>query len=308
MKHAQPLIHIGFPKTASTWLQQVIFNDEKLGFLAPWGGQSGEAIQQFVIPDSFHFSAESAFKVFEPGLQEAAKRAMVPVISHESLAGNQFKGTYYGKEVADRIHAVFPEARILMLIREQKSMVLSSYREHIKMGGIKTLKRFIGAESRKPGFAPLCQLSYLEYELLIAYYQKLFGVDNILVLPFELLKQKQQVFGQKILNFVGLDGIPEYRQETKNVGFKGATIEFRRKLNFFFQSDDFGGAQLPLTWRIAQKLSVTFDRLVPQSMHKSSEEQLKQFVAQTVGDSFRESNQKTSHLIGINLADFGYDC
>ncbi|NET58051.1 MAG: sulfotransferase [Symploca sp. SIO2E6] len=308
MKYPQPLIHIGLPKTASTWLQQVIFNNEELGFLAPWGSQSGEAIEQFVITDGFHFSAESAFKVFEPGLQEAAKRSMVPLISHESLAGNQIKGAYYGKEVADRIHAVFPEARILLLIREQKSMVLSSYREHIKMGGITTLEKFIGAGPKKPGFGPLCRLAYLEYDLLIAYYQKLFGVDNILVLPFELLKEKQQLLSQKILSFAGLDGTPEYRNESKNVGFRGPTIEFKRRLNFFYKSGNFGGSQIPLAWRIVQKLSVTFDKLVPPSIHKRTEDKLKQFIADTIGDSFRESNQKTSQLIGMNLADFGYDC
>ncbi|NES23672.1 MAG: sulfotransferase [Symploca sp. SIO3E6] len=309
MSHPQLIIHIGFPKAASSWLQQVIFNDEKLGFFSPWGLESAEAIEQFVIPDSFHFSAESTFKVFEPGLQEAASRGMVPIISHECLVGNQMAGTYYGKEAADRIHNVFPEARILILLREQKSMVLSSYRQYIKSGGMKTIEDFMGATQRRPGFAPPCQLTYLEYDLLIAYYQKLFGVDNVLVLPFELLKEKQQFLCQKVLSFAGLDGTPEYQQESKNVGFRGLTMEFRRKLNSVVKRPDFGNVQgsRSLAWRIAEKLSKILDRFVPQSIHKQIEDPLKQSIAETIGDSFRKSNQKTSQLIGMNLADFGYD-
>lgn len=85
VSNPQLLIHIGYPKTASGWLQNGLIKDETLGFLAPWGSPSAEAIEQFVIPNTFRFSAESVRRVFEPGLEEAARRKLVPVLSHEHL-------------------------------------------------------------------------------------------------------------------------------------------------------------------------------------------------------------------------------
>ena len=303
---AQPLVHIGYPKTASTWLQQTIFNDKKNGFYAPWGLPSGEATEQFVLANEFRFSAEAARRAFEPGLKMATGRHLVPVLSQETLVGSQIRGRYWGKEVADRLHQVLPEARIFILIREQKSMILSSYREHIKMGGITTIERFIGLEKRRRGFGALCRLDFLEYDLLISYYQELFGKKNVFVLPFELLKRDRGLFLQKLSEFSGLDIIPNADRKAHNVGFKGATVELRRKLNYFFQSDDFGGGQLPLNWRVAQKISTTFDRIVPQPIHDRAERYLKECIDEAAGDSFAKSNHQTSQLIDTNLLDFGY--
>jgi Sulfotransferase family len=302
------LIHIGYPKAASTWLQNIVFSDEKSGFFAPWGLPSGEATEQFVIANAFKFSAETARQTFAPGLAEAKRRNLVPAISQETLIGSQIRGCYWGKEVADRLAATFPNAKILIVIREQKATILSSYREHIKMGETTTLDRFIGADDRKPGFGPPCQLDYLEYDRPIAYYHQLFGSKNVLVLPFELLKHNLQNFGQKILDFAGLDTQSNYSKTAENVGCKGATLELRRKLNFFCQGGDFSGNKPPITWRIAQKISAASDRLIPQSQHDRSEAKLKQFIAEVVGNFFQESNQKTGNLIGVNLAKIGYDC
>ena len=155
----RPLIHIGFPKAASTWLQRGLFSDEKAGLIAPWGVQAGEAVEQFALPNPFRFSAESARKVFELGLEEAARRSLVPVLSHEMLTGDQMKGFYWGKEVADRIHVIFPDAKILIFIREQKSMIWSSYQQYLKEGGVLTLQRYIDPGVKKAGSFRLAMIN-----------------------------------------------------------------------------------------------------------------------------------------------------
>ncbi|MDY6936578.1 MAG: hypothetical protein SWY16_02840 [Cyanobacteriota bacterium] len=302
------LIHVGYPKAASTWLQNIVFQDEDAGFYAPWGLASGPATDQFVLANAFSFSADAARKVFEEGLKTAAERNLVPVLSQETLVGSQIRGRYWGKEAADRMHSVFPDARILIILREQKSMILSSYREHIKKGGLNKIERFIGVENRKPGFGPMCRLDFLEYDILISYYQNQFGSENVLVLPFELLKKNRLDFLQKIGFFVGIENLKDFPQKPQNVGFHGVTMKFRRQLNYWFQADDFGGKSIPFNWRVVQKLSWIFDRVVPESVHEQAERELKDFIAQSVAGKFGASNRKTSELIGIDLADFGYDC
>ncbi|MEQ8541380.1 MAG: sulfotransferase domain-containing protein [Coleofasciculus sp. D1-CHI-01] len=303
MQNPKPLIHIGYPKTGSTWLQNVIFKDETSGFLSVGG-----AIAQFVIPNTFRFSAESARKAFEPSLQEAVRRDLVPVLSHEHLAGSQLGGNYHGKEVAERIHSVFPEARILIFIREQKSMIFSSYAQRVKSGGTPTIQRFIGADIKNPGFAPICRLDHLEYDLLISYYQKLFDSNNILVLPFELFKKNPQDVCLKIINFAEAKGNCDNLNAARNVRFKGATLAIKRRLNRFVDNDFAGSGRSP-SWRLVLKIAEVVDSLpLLEGIHERIEQNWKQFIAEYVGDYFRLSNQRTSQLIGMNLADFGYDC
>ena len=48
MGSTAPLIHIGYHKTATTFLQQELFADDRT-FQAPWKPQSAEAIEHFVL-------------------------------------------------------------------------------------------------------------------------------------------------------------------------------------------------------------------------------------------------------------------
>ena len=305
------VIHIGYPKTASGWLQNGILKDEQVGFFAPWGAPSSEAIAQFLIPNTFRYSGEQARQVFKPGLQEAAKRGLVPILSHEHLACNQIRGRYNGKDVADRIHAAFPEARILIFIREQKSMILSSYRQYIRgsNGGVATIQQVVGAELRKRGFEAICRLDYLEYDLLITYYQKLFGADKVLVLPFELTKKQPKNVLNKICSFAETKEITkDLDYPARNVGLKAGTLAIKRRLNHIVKQPTLGGLQRSFNLRLIDKISKGIDHLpLLNKIHERVEKSWIQFLYEYIGDYFHLSNQRTSELIGIELADLGYD-
>ena len=48
------LIHIGHPKTGSTWLREAIFYDPASGFLAPWKLEIKEGL---ILPGNYQFDA-----------------------------------------------------------------------------------------------------------------------------------------------------------------------------------------------------------------------------------------------------------
>jgi len=313
MSDYQLLIHIGYPKAASTWLQYEIFSQAQAGFMSPWGPYQGfnripEGSEQFIIKNPFRFSPEAVRQVFEPGLYEAYKRGLIPVLSDELLMSDHANNRYWTKEVADRLHAVFPKARILIFIREQKSMIKSSYGQYLIGAGNVTIRQYIigSSKSRRLGFGAICRLDHLEYDLPIKYYQNLFGIDNVLVLPMELLKVDQQAVTQKIINFAGAKGIPIQSQPRRNTGIKGVIFVVRRHLNIFCthpSSSSLGR----LAWDIIGKLTKIIEWVTPQFIHNKVEKRLEQTITEHVGNYFRESNQRTSQLIGINLAEWGYD-
>jgi len=47
-------------------------------------------------------------------------------------------------------------------------------------------------------------------------------------------------------------------------------------------SDD----KLPLSWRLAQKISSISDVLIPDSIHQSNEANMRRYIDETVGDFF----------------------
>jgi hypothetical protein len=47
--------------------------------------------------------------------------------------------------------------------------------------------------------------------------------------------------------------------------------------------------------------------LAPAALNRRLDERMRDVVASSVGRSYRKSNARTSKLIGIDLAEFGYD-
>jgi hypothetical protein len=127
------LIHIGYPKTGSTWLQRSVFRNPKRGFFL----SSRHKVRKFLIaPHAFDFEVQSCCQQFLPDLQQAEEKGLTPVLSQELLAGNAHTGGYDSGTNANRLAQVFPEAKILVVIREQKRMIISTYKQYVKGGGM----------------------------------------------------------------------------------------------------------------------------------------------------------------------------
>ena len=82
---AAVLVHIGYQKTGSTWLQQGLFSAREAGF--------GVVVRQskvkrtMVAPDDFEFDAARCREAYQPRIDMMERRGVVPVISAERLSG-----------------------------------------------------------------------------------------------------------------------------------------------------------------------------------------------------------------------------
>lgn len=298
------LIHIGFPKTGSTWIQDYMFKGEGTGFWSPW---VDEARREFLHPNPYRFSPAQARAVFEPGMDEARRRGLVAVLSDEWLTGNQITADYRGKYVADAMHASFPEARVLIVIREQRAMIMSSYREFVLCGGALTLEQFLGLGLKEEVFHAHCRLDHLEYHLVIEHYQALFGKDRVMVEPFERIFKDTTEFHGRVAAFCGARGNYEAPPPASNVGLRGSALLARRVLNnldhpFTFQ---FERAELRRRW--ISRFTTLAQRAAPAAIDDKLEASLKARLDALVGRTYADSNARTGALIGIDLGAFGYE-
>jgi hypothetical protein len=303
------LIHIGYHKTGTSYLQRHVFTDPASRFIAPWTVNSGEAIQHFVLTHPERFNAAAVRSEFHSKIGDN-HIGLVPVISHEDLCGYPVYGRYYGREVAERLQQTFPDAKILITTREQKSALRSLYGQYVRQGGEWRITTFLGSGDEPPGFAPICRLDHLEYDLLAGHYAKLFGDNQILVLPYELLASNPIEFQQHVHNFAGTGATASDAFERELAGLGALSLRLMRSLNKFLrQAPDWNGDwhKIPRAVRAKIKVCNIFDSLVPRSWHRNEDNRLKALIAQRVGGYYRESNARLQKLTKFDLKSFGYD-
>jgi sulfotransferase family protein len=305
-----PLVHVGYHKTASTWLQRRIFSDESLGYLEV---RPRTIIDQaFIVCNPFRFDPADAAEFFADWEKNAADKGSTLVISHERLSGQPQMGYIDSRPIADRIAATYPNAKILIVIREQRDMMLSVYKQHIMRFGKNTFdhmwrERTI-REQRRPG--PTYDM--FEYHLMIGYYQKLFGADRVLVLPFEMLKQDAVAFVGEIQKFAGLPAPTEVPSSRDNVALAAAAVSIVRYVNILFRMVGIGTVFAgPIADKRSRRIRLGIIRALgprlPKRWSRRIEDRWRDTALTIAAGRFAASNRIVEEITGLRLGRYGYD-
>jgi Sulfotransferase family len=302
-EYVQPLVHIGYHKTGTTWLQREVFSRPKVGF-----SQLGGA-QRLIAVNAFSFKPRKVRNHMERRIGEVRDLGLTPVLSSERLSGAPHFGGYDSEIIADRLAAVLPNARIMVVIREQREMFLSIYKQYIRRGGAASLRQYLAAP-RDGYWMPQFRFEYLEYHRLISRYQDLFGGRNVLVLPYELLRARPGDFLAKVSEFVGLPPA-EPRNQPMNVSLSALSLSLRRHANRYLVLDPVNPApafEFPKSHEILERACRAVDAIAPEILLERHESRWRHRAAREVGTRYAHSNARTAALTGLDLRMFGYDC
>lgn len=171
MRH---VVHIGFHKTGSTWLQGQVFpnaqgviptTDDKLAYYLIRDLTNGEEFRR----DTF-----AAF------VNEAPGRLL---LSYEGIVGSPWNLGVTADERADRLSSVVPDADIVVVRRDPAELRRSLYVQWIQQGGAGTEADFE---------ASVLNRDYLDIDGGIARFEKRF--DRVHVFPYEVLKNTPGAF------------------------------------------------------------------------------------------------------------------
>lgn len=193
------LIHVGFHKTATSWMQRRLFT---LGHgFHPVAGHR-EAHDLVVAPHGFEFDAGRLRDALGAGAAKAAEGA-APVFSSEILSGNPFFGGHGSDVFAERLAAGAPGARILVSIRDQMRILPSIYQQYVRRGGALPYDRFFEPDTivGYPAFSP----AHFEYDRLVTRYQALFGAERVLVVTQEAIGADAAAAAAAIARFAGAE-------------------------------------------------------------------------------------------------------
>jgi len=315
----RPLIHIGYHKTASSWLQFQLFNSTSKVF-APLStrdkGQSSLAKHLIYSEGDYllnpFFDNEIRFnQELESILDQRNFDNKIPVLSQERLSGNPHSSGFDASIIARRIQRFFPDGRIFIMIREQNSWILSNFFEYVSRGGgtdsINTYltKKYDG---KRPGFSP----HHLEYHHLISDYQQKFGVENVLVIPFELFVRDKDLFLQRLSNFIERD-LSAFTQAKFDVVVNKKENQYStyalRHLNPILKPTSLNHNSLlqnTITRKVAKITRNIIQRVVPTQFDLQTRKKMRNHIDEWTKSRYHESNKKTEQLTGLHLSEFGY--
>lgn len=215
----QVLIHIGYHKCASTFLQRQVFPLLNVGYV-PMAGHERDVLAELGSP---HFDEEKFRKWVDRQLAEKCSEAdrRWLILSHEQLSGHPTgRSTIDYRRIAGNLYGLYPQARFLIVIRNQFNYMRSVYSFRVAVHGDerRTFEEFV----REEGEAGLFRK--MEYDRLVSFYANLVGRENLLVLPLELMKVDM---GRFILSVQAmLDGlnIPPIEGRTVNPSTQLQTV------------------------------------------------------------------------------------
>lgn len=298
------LIHAGYQKTASTFLQNQIFSDQAV-FAAPWGTQSAMAIETFILSHPARFDPDAIRADF------ADTDGRIPVISHEDLLGYPIYGRYHAEAALTRMAKAFPEARLLVCVREQRSMMMAQYLQYIRQGGSETIQTMLTGNMDRPGFRPILRRDHFEYDLSYDLACAHFPKEQVLFMPHELMRADPAAYMQRLNEFLGTT-LEEKRLEQVVYARRGdAAILLERWLNHWVPVPAVRPARYEDNTRLVKLKNTLIKRIDPiLSRHtKMGARQIaaiRGFIDDTIGTEYAASNQRLSDRIGLDLAGLGY--
>lgn len=308
------LVHIGYPKTGSTFMQEHLFPAVPNSILL----DQEEIKDLFLRIGSLHFDSDSARTCLERRFNAAPEGTIWAILSDEELSGNIHNGGgggYVAKEVADRLYATMPGAKVLILVRNQFSMIDSAYRQYIKHGGTDSVHRFIfgggrwaGNNHRFPGFS----LEHLEYDRLVAYYMETFGRDNVFVRPYEQMREHNQPFWNAVFADIGLGSAPDAQsipQKGANPSYSCLSVSLARITNRFSADDPINRraiVHIPFWIQVTRSCYRWLDRQAIVRRMNRNHTYIRGLIRERIGQHYPASNQRLAEITGLDLRAYEY--
>lgn len=305
--HTQPIAHIGYHKTGTTWFQNYFY---------PYVN-SHHYIHRNLVRRSLLFDHAFSFNPAHARENLGSPQIDPFIICEEELSGSFETGGHLGafsKEVADRLYKISPQSSIVIFVRNQIDILASIYAQYIKMGGThKPEKFFFPRENRKsirnkPFKVPLFSFDHFNYIGLIRHYQELFPYKNVHVFLYEDFQSNPEKFLQKFSHDLGIKyDINNINLTPVNISFRLRALKLARLLNHFSHRgvvDKRYFISLPPKplKNIPKKLNSTpfaGPRIDP-------EELLGQKSFNFIREYYKETNHELSDALKIDLKKYGY--
>ena len=281
------LFHIGYHKTATTWFQKKFYP-----FLENYIQVERSKIRDFFYENKFQdFSSDKNL-----------------IFCDEELSGNIHNGAYLGlfsEYIATKI-SKFKNPQVIIFIRNQYDIIVSSYLQYIKEGGNYSFLRYIEHEEfDRSNRTSLFSFSHFDFYNLILTYESLLGKENVHVYLFEDFLSDQKSFISSFIKNHNLEIDIEKIDFTKNNNsYSYVSLFLARIINSFTRKNvlyKYYIVHLPFIYEYAREMLRRI-KIFPVKSKSFINEELNQLIKQ----KYSESNKSLINEYNLDLEKYNY--
>ena len=228
------LLHIGFPKAGSTYLQTwfsnnpaCFYNGKSIAGFSNAHDISRYAVNTDPIHEWFILSNEDL----------SVWRGEPDIVGLKNTKLYDFKG--YQSKLCNTLHALYPGAKVLIITRGYTSLFPSFYSQYLSGGGTSDFSELVQT------YGQFFSLGY-DYSHMIQLYRSAFGDNQVKVLPYELLRGNPNVFISEIEGWMGISQPFKITEEKINASLDTRTLTAYRKISRFLYNTI---KPLPYNWQ-----------------------------------------------------------
>lgn len=306
MTRSPVLLHIGYHKTATTWMQRKLFLPEH-GYYQLL--DHAQAWTHIVRPHGLLFDPAPVRALIDQAIAEMPA-GLVPVISSEILSGHPFQGGRESGILAHRLAEILPEAQILISIRNQLRILPSVYMQYVLRGGTEPPAPFFQGTSELGyvTFAP----EHFEYHRLIGLYRTLFGTERVHVMTQESLRKGGDDALLALARFAGNDqwtGLSAQARKPEHESYPEFSTGILRRINHVQSStlNPWPIITLGHTPRGLYKLAGYLSKQPVMQRLFGGHKPVSAYVARTFPGHYAASNRELARMMGERLDLTGYD-
>ncbi|MBN1389966.1 MAG: sulfotransferase [Candidatus Thermoplasmatota archaeon] len=219
------VLHIGIQRTGTTFLQNLIFPHLKNVNLI-----SKHHMELLYLLRSPELKVEDKKKVLK-----YFKDDQINLISDENIWWHYVVPWFIEDienrriEHIDKIHELFPDAKIIFGTRDIDSLIVSLYNYYILYGG------YLKFEPWQKEYHQYTRAN-INYDSYIEHLFKIYGKENVYIYQFGDMKKDVNQFVKGICDFIGTE-TPTFSNKRINSGHSLWQLKVSRIMNRFFRSE-----------------------------------------------------------------------
>ncbi|SDW95189.1 Sulfotransferase domain-containing protein [Marinococcus luteus] len=288
-------IHVGYHKTATTFLQKSIYPK-----LAPQITYLSRGhIQPYLYKIRHKKLSDKAITDLRNDFESMMEEKKPLLISYEGLSGNPMSTKKKVKDnhtILKDLRRIFPEesydVHIIVGVRRQLDLLTSLYVQYIHQGGYKKAAAV---------FEEWEQLGVLNGYYYFSYMERatqLFGKNNYYLMQYEQFRENEMKEITELLQYMGIKEVPSYSNTKVNRSYGTMQVKAARKMNYFLKTPFNPNAPVP-TKRGRPLSRVMLQSRTSFKLHHQKY-YLPESLQQVLQEKYQNDNQLFFHHYGID--------
>jgi hypothetical protein len=239
-------LHVGMPKTATTFLQARWF--PYLKGLRYQDQAVRDLVDRIIYTNPVFLDLVSVRHELVERLANLDRDRLL--ISQERLFGNMLRNYEDNVYLTGCLKTVFPNAKVIVVIRRQDELVESIYKQSLQSYYSQSLNGFLNY--RNGAFEDSCDqlglpnvdVKQIDLYRYVRNYVEQFGRENVCVLPYELLRENRKLFLDRLSAILGVEPVYPSNEYRENRSYSWLACRLALVLNRFVRVEGDGSRLL----------------------------------------------------------------